>query len=63
MEVIFETGEDRQLSPYTGWTRKHWLELVEKMIAAIQPYVTPGKGGLALPNPVRWMDEYLPEPE
>lgn len=63
MEVIFETGEDRQLSPYTGWTRKHWLELAEKMIAAIQSYVTPGKGGLALPNPVRWMDEYLPEPE
>ncbi|UCH62500.1 MAG: DUF2264 domain-containing protein [Fidelibacterota bacterium] len=63
MEVIFETGEDRQLSPRTGWTRKHWLELADKMIAAIQPYLTPGKGGLALPNPTRWMDEYLPEPE
>ncbi len=51
------------LSPFTGWTRKSWEELAEKMIIAIQPYLTEGKGGLDLPNPVRWMDKYLPDPE
>ncbi|MFB0515033.1 MAG: DUF2264 domain-containing protein [Candidatus Neomarinimicrobiota bacterium] len=63
MQIIFETKADPVLSPFTGWTRERWVELAEKEIAAIQPYLTPGKGGLALPNPVRWMDAYLPEPE
>ncbi|UCD38079.1 MAG: DUF2264 domain-containing protein [Fidelibacterota bacterium] len=63
MEIIFKTPEDRLLSPYTGWNRERWIELAERMVVAIQPYVTPGKGGLALPNPVRWQDVYLPDPE
>ena len=63
MKGPFETKDDQNLSPYTGWTRERWIELAEIMIGAIQPYVTPGKGGLALPNPVRWMDAFLPEPE
>lgn len=63
MKITFQTEEDRELSPYTGWTRERWVELAEKMIIAIQPYLTPGKGGLALPNPVRWMDAFLPEPQ
>ncbi|MBN2411933.1 DUF2264 domain-containing protein [candidate division KSB1 bacterium] len=59
----FETKEDYNISPFTGWTRTKWEELAEKMIVGLQPFVTPGKGGLALPNPVRWMDAFLPEPE
>jgi len=59
----FDVTEDKQLSPYTGWTRQHWIELSEKMICALQPYLTPGKGGIKLPNPVRWMDAFLPNPE
>lgn len=61
MKVAFETKEDRILSPYTGWIRERWVELAEKMIVAIQPYLTAGKGGLAIPNPVRWVS--LPEPQ
>ncbi len=63
MTINFVTKEDYDLSPYTGWTRERWVELAEMMIVAIQPYLTPGKGGLDLPNPVRWMDTFLPEPE
>ncbi len=63
MKPTFETKEDYNISPFTGWTRARWEELAEKMIIGIQPFVTPGKGGLALPNPVRWMDAFLPEPE
>jgi uncharacterized protein DUF2264 len=29
---------DRELSPYTGYTRAHWLEICEKMIAGVLPY-------------------------
>jgi hypothetical protein len=63
LNITFKTPEDRVLSPYTGWSRERWIELAERMIVAIQPYLTPGKGGLALPNPVRWQDAFLPEPE
>ncbi|MFC1619593.1 DUF2264 domain-containing protein [Candidatus Neomarinimicrobiota bacterium] len=63
MKITLTTPEDPVLSPYTGWNRERWIELAGRMIAAIQPYVTPGKGGLALPNPVKWQDAYLPEPE
>ncbi len=63
MKPNLETKEDYNISPFTGWTRAKWEELAEKMIVGIQPFVTPGKGGLALPNPVRWMDAFLPEPE
>ncbi|MFC1483607.1 DUF2264 domain-containing protein [Candidatus Neomarinimicrobiota bacterium] len=63
MKITFKTPDDPILSPYTGWNRERWVELAGRMIAAIQPYVTPGKGGLSLPNPVRWQDAYLPEPE
>lgn len=32
------TPEDQQLSPYTGYTRQHWLEITEKLIAGVLPY-------------------------
>lgn len=63
MNVTFLTEENWERSPFTGWTRERWVELAEKMIIAIQPYLTPGKGGLALPNPVRWMDAFLSDPQ
>jgi len=62
-KFIFKSVKDKILSPYTGWTRLHWEELAEFMISSFQPFLTPGKGGLALPNPVRWMDAFLPEPK
>jgi hypothetical protein len=33
-----ETREDRDRSPFTGYTRRHWLEITEKLIAGFLPY-------------------------
>jgi hypothetical protein len=34
----FKAKENRELSPYTGYTRKHWLEITENLIAGALPY-------------------------
>jgi hypothetical protein len=39
--------EDRTLSPFTGYTRAHWLEVAEKLIAGILPYFDAESG---MPN-------------
>lgn len=33
-----KSPEDRKLSPYTGYTRAHWLEITEQLIAGALPY-------------------------
>jgi len=40
---------DLQQSPYTGYTRSHWLEIAEKMIAGALSYVDPESGIFELP--------------
>lgn len=35
---------DFKLSPYTGYTRKHWIEVTEKIIAGVLPYLNPETG-------------------
>jgi len=37
-EAILKAKENSKLSPYTGYTREHWLEICEKLIAGILPY-------------------------
>jgi len=36
--ATLKTPENRELSPFTGYTRDHWLEITEKLIAGIMPY-------------------------
>src|SRR5690606_14530605 len=43
--------EDRTLSPYTGWTRAHWTALADRMLAALEPYRSPGGARVVLPGP------------
>jgi len=50
-------------SPYTGWTRRTWVDLAERMIAALQPWYTNGQGGLAFPQPYRQVEKSLPQDE
>ncbi|MGE5549928.1 MAG: DUF2264 domain-containing protein [Bacteroidota bacterium] len=50
---------DFKRSSYTGWTRETWVDLAEKMIAALQPWYTEGRGGLAFPRPYREVDASL----
>ncbi|MBN2288232.1 MAG: DUF2264 domain-containing protein, partial [Candidatus Glassbacteria bacterium] len=36
--AVLKTPENRSLSPFTGYTRDHWLEITEKLIAGVLPY-------------------------
>jgi hypothetical protein len=38
-------------SPYTGWTRRNWEDLADRMLAAVRPYATPGHALINLPGP------------
>ena len=40
-----------ELSPYTGWTRDHWAALADRMLAAVEPYRSPGGARIDLPGP------------
>ena len=42
--VRLATPEDRKLSPYTGYTRQHWLEITEKLLAGVLPHLNPANG-------------------
>ena len=37
-EAVLKTPENRTFSPFTGYTREHWLEITEKLIAGFMPY-------------------------
>ncbi len=39
------------ISPYTGWTREHWTALADRMLAAVEPYRSPGLARVDLPGP------------
>jgi len=41
---------DMQNSPYTGYTREHWLEIAEKLIAGALNYADPETGIFDLPK-------------
>lgn len=56
-------NKDFSHSPYTGWTRETWVSLAEGMIAALQPWYTEGKGGLAFPQPYRQVESSLHQDE
>jgi hypothetical protein len=42
---------DFKLSPYTGYTRQHWLEITERLIAGVLPYFATPSGLPKLPAP------------
>ncbi|MEV8310488.1 DUF2264 domain-containing protein [Streptomyces flavidovirens] len=44
-------SEDRHQSPYTGWTRRHWTALADRMLVAVDPYRSPGGARIDLPGP------------
>jgi hypothetical protein len=46
---ILTAKPDSELSPYTGYTRAHWLEITEKIIAGVMPYFNPKSGLPELP--------------
>ncbi|GAA4843351.1 DUF2264 domain-containing protein [Kitasatospora terrestris] len=42
--------EDRELSPYTGWTRAHWEAAADRLLAAVHPHASPGRALINLPG-------------
>ncbi|MCT4355746.1 DUF2264 domain-containing protein [Streptomyces sp. Je 1-79] len=43
--------ENRELSPYTGWTRAHWEDAADRLLLAVRPYASPRNGRVDLPGP------------
>ncbi|GAA3899271.1 DUF2264 domain-containing protein [Streptomyces gulbargensis] len=43
--------ENRELSPYTGWTRAHWETAADRLLLAVRPYASPRKALIGLPGP------------
>ncbi len=34
-----DAPDDFSLSPFTGYTRAHWLEIVHDLVAGVLPYI------------------------
>ncbi len=45
-----KTPENRQLSPFTGYTREHWLEITEKLLAGALAHFDTNLGLFDLPG-------------
>ena len=45
------TPPDRELSPFTGYTRQHWIEITERLLAGVLPYCDTPSGMPELPAP------------
>jgi hypothetical protein len=41
---------DPHLSPFTGWTRAHWLAVADHLLASVVPYASPGFAQYRLPG-------------
>jgi hypothetical protein len=46
-----EIPEDRELSPYTGWTRAHWEAAADTLLAGVAGHATAGGALYDLPGP------------
>ena len=42
--AVLKTPENSTLSPYTGYTREHWIEIAQKIIGGILPYFSDETG-------------------
>ncbi|WP_181794749.1 DUF2264 domain-containing protein [Streptomyces sp. WELS2] len=43
-------AEDRESSPYTGYTRAHWEAAADRLLAAVEPYASPDRALYHLPG-------------
>jgi hypothetical protein len=50
MAGALEVPEDRQVSPYTGWTRAHWLAQADHLLESLKPYASPSSARFELPG-------------
>ncbi|MDG9720255.1 DUF2264 domain-containing protein [Streptomyces sp. DH24] len=45
------TGTPSGLSPYTGWERRHWTALADRLLAALDAHRSPGGARILPPGP------------
>lgn len=43
-------AEDRTLSPSTGWTRRHWEGLADRLLGGAEPFTSPGRARILFPG-------------
>jgi hypothetical protein len=48
--AIGRADEDRQRSPFTGWTRAHWEAVADDLLEAVRPHATPHQALVHLPG-------------
>ncbi|WP_369745447.1 DUF2264 domain-containing protein [Paenarthrobacter sp. AMU7] len=46
---LAELGEDRALSPYTGWNRQHLAVLADELLMAVRPYANATHSHILIP--------------
>lgn len=51
MSHIPDHGRPDGISPYTGWERRHWTALADRMIGALDRYRSPNGARVLLPGP------------
>src|SRR5579862_2801125 len=44
-------GEDRERSPYTGWTRSHWEHVADHLLAGAARHATADGAFVHIPGP------------
>ncbi|MGJ6969452.1 DUF2264 domain-containing protein [Streptosporangium sp. G11] len=42
--------DDRRLSPYTGWTRDHWVALADRLLLSARRYASPSHARISFPG-------------
>jgi len=50
---VVSVPEDRQRSPFTGWTRDHWVAVADTLLEGVRPYASRGNATIYVPGP-RW---------
>jgi len=53
MTTRLRTPEDRTLSPFTGYTRESWIEITERIVAGLIPYLDTETGIVRFPRDPR----------
>lgn len=43
-------AENRELSPFTGWTREHWAAIADNLLLSLRPYFSSTRARVLLPG-------------
>ena len=53
-----KSKNDFKLSPHTGWTRNHWVEICEMLLSGIPKYADPAGGLIRYPGQPSWFGRH-----